>query len=79
MKAKALINASQDEDFGITVIEALKHGVPVVAYKSGSMREIVKDGANGFHFDNFSTKSLLSGLLKIEKKSSRCKNNNQVF
>lgn len=69
MKAKALINASRDEDLGLVVIEALKHGVPVVAYKSGSLRDIVKDGVNGFHFNDFSTKSLLSALFKIERNS----------
>jgi glycosyltransferase involved in cell wall biosynthesis len=69
MKAKALINASRDEDLGLTVIEALKHGVPVIAYSSGSMREIVKDGINGFHFDDFTSNSLLSALVKIEKES----------
>lgn len=41
--AKAFIFASYDEDFGITPVEAMSVGTPVIAYKSGGVKETVVD------------------------------------
>ncbi len=45
--AKALIVASEDEDFGITSIEAQAAGTPVIAPASGGFLETVVDGETG--------------------------------
>ena len=45
--AKALIVASEDEDFGITSIEAQACGTPVIAPSSGGFLETVIDGKTG--------------------------------
>ena len=37
-----------DEPFGLSVVEAMACGTPVVAYRRGSMREIVDDGVTGY-------------------------------
>ncbi|MCW1930145.1 MAG: glycosyltransferase [Candidatus Kerfeldbacteria bacterium] len=37
----------QEEDFGITMIEALASGRPVIAYNKGGAAEIVQHGVNG--------------------------------
>src|SRR5690606_6736997 len=42
-KAKAFIFAAE-EDFGITVVEAMACGTPVIAYNSGGATETVVDG-----------------------------------
>jgi glycosyltransferase involved in cell wall biosynthesis len=36
-----------DEDFGMTMVEALAAGTPVVALDAGGARDIVRDGADG--------------------------------
>ncbi len=36
------------EAFGLTMVEAMASGTPVVAYNKGSVSEIVKDGETGF-------------------------------
>ncbi|HEX4925642.1 MAG TPA: glycosyltransferase family 4 protein [Bdellovibrionales bacterium] len=36
------------EPFGIAMIEALACGTPIIAWRNGSVPEIVKDGVNGF-------------------------------
>ena len=41
-----------DEPFGLSVVEAMACGTPVVAYGRGSMPEIVRDGATGFIVDD---------------------------
>ncbi len=45
--AEALIVASEDEDFGITSIEAQAAGTPVIAPASGGFLESVVDGKTG--------------------------------
>jgi glycosyltransferase involved in cell wall biosynthesis len=37
-----------DEPFGLSVVEAMASGTPVVAYRRGSMVEIVDEGVTGF-------------------------------
>ncbi len=37
-----------DEPFGLSVVEALACGTPVIAYQRGSMAELIEDGGTGF-------------------------------
>lgn len=46
-EAKALIVASEDEDFGITPVEAQAAGTPVIAAKAGGFLETVIEGKTG--------------------------------
>jgi glycosyltransferase involved in cell wall biosynthesis len=47
--AAALLHPIQfDEPFGLSVVEAMACGTPVVVFDRGSMREIVRDGETGF-------------------------------
>lgn len=40
------------EPFGLSVIEAMACGTPVIAFNKGSMPEVIKDGETGFLVDN---------------------------
>jgi len=41
-----------DEPFGLSVVESMAVGTPVVAHRRGSMRELVEDGVTGFLVDD---------------------------
>ena len=36
------------EPFGLVMIEAMACGTPVIAYRSGSVPEVIEDGVTGF-------------------------------
>ena len=42
-----------DEPFGLSVIEAMACGTPVIAYRRGSMPELIEHGVTGFLVDSF--------------------------
>jgi glycosyltransferase involved in cell wall biosynthesis len=51
--ARALLHLIDfDEPFGLSVVEAMACGTPVIANRRGSMPEIVEDGVNGFMVDS---------------------------
>ncbi|MBI4396457.1 MAG: glycosyltransferase family 4 protein [Elusimicrobia bacterium] len=43
------------EPFGLVIIEAMACGTPVIAYRQGSVPELVEDGQSGFIVDNIET------------------------
>ena len=65
--AKAFLNAGEDEEFGISAVEAMGYGVPVIAFSSGGLKETVEDGKNGFLFDRLDEELLYSAVKAFEK------------
>jgi glycosyltransferase involved in cell wall biosynthesis len=63
---KALI-FPQVEDFGITPLEAMASGRPVVAFNKGGALETIKDGETGVFFEEQNTLSLKGAIEKCEK------------
>lgn len=41
-----------DEPFGLSVVEAMATGTPVVAYRRGSMGDVIDDGVTGYAVDD---------------------------
>lgn len=62
---KAFIFPGED-DFGITPVEAMAAGRPVIAYNKGGVTETVIVDETGVFFDEPSTKSLNSAINKLE-------------
>jgi len=62
-QARALLHLINfDEPFGLSVVEAMACGTPVIANRRGSMPEIIEDGVNGFLVD-----SLDEALAAVER------------
>ncbi len=65
---KAFINP-QEEDFGITVVEAMACGRPVIAYKKGGATETVIENETGLFFDEQTTASLVDCIERFNETS----------
>jgi len=52
-----------DEPFGLSVVESLAAGTPVVAYRRGSMPELLTDGVTGFLVDD--VESAVSAVRRL--------------
>ncbi len=63
-RAKAFINP-QDEDFGITVVEAMAAGRPVIAYRRGGATETVIEGETGLFFEDQTVDSLVEAVQRF--------------
>jgi glycosyltransferase involved in cell wall biosynthesis len=67
-EAKALIVASEDEDFGITPVEAQAAGAPVIAVRAGGFMETVVPGKTGEFFDEATVESLTKVMENFDPK-----------
>lgn len=65
--AIAFINP-QEEDFGITPVESMAAGRPVIAYRRGGALETVIDGLSGVLFDEQSWEELADTVLHFNHK-----------
>lgn len=65
--AKAFLATATDEDFGITPVEAMLCGTPVIAYYGGGFKETVIDGKTGVFYHESTANSLLDAVKKFEK------------
>ena len=63
-KCKAFI-FSGEEDFGITAVEAMSFGKPVIAFRRGGVTESVIEGMTGEFFDDLEPAVLADGVRRI--------------
>jgi glycosyltransferase involved in cell wall biosynthesis len=64
-RAKAFVFAAE-EDFGITPVEAMACGTPVIAFGKGGILDTVIDGRTGVFFDTQSIESLCEAVKRFE-------------
>jgi glycosyltransferase involved in cell wall biosynthesis len=57
------------EPFGLVMIEAMSCGTPVVAYRNGSVPEIIRNGVNGYIVEN--QEQAISAIQKITELDRR--------
>jgi glycosyltransferase involved in cell wall biosynthesis len=64
--AEAFIFPSNVEDFGITAVEALAAGTPVIAFDQGGPKDYIEPGKTGEFFTEQSADSLASVLKQFK-------------
>lgn len=69
-RAKAFIFAAE-EDFGITPVEAMACGTPVIAFGRGGATESVVDGTTGLFFQDQTVASIMEVVQRFEKSGEK--------
>jgi glycosyltransferase involved in cell wall biosynthesis len=69
--ARAFLATAEDEDFGITPVEAMASGTPVVAFRGGGYPESVVEGKTGVFFDDYSVDGLVTAIKKFEAQKTK--------
>jgi glycosyltransferase involved in cell wall biosynthesis len=58
------------ETFGLVILEAFSAGVPVIAFRSGGIPELVEDRKNGIIIDQGDEEALFSGMRELTSDKS---------
>lgn len=66
--AKGYLAMAKDEDFGMTVVEAMAYGVPIIALNSGGYKETVRDGETGILVGTAEASTIADAILKLERR-----------
>jgi len=72
-RADILANPSLSEAFGMTLIEAMAHGMPVIATRAGGMVEIVRDGETGLLVEPGDIKGLADAIVRLLSDVQLCR------
>ncbi len=64
--AKAFI-MPQEEDFGLTPIEAMQFGIPILALRKGGALETLREGVTGEFFDDPIPEALADGIRRLNE------------
>lgn len=66
-KARGLIALARDEDFGMTVVEAMAAGTPIIAFNGGGFKESIVDGVTGILINATDEKTIADSVKKFNK------------
>jgi glycosyltransferase involved in cell wall biosynthesis len=65
--AKAFLALAKDEDFGITPVEAMLAGTPVIAFNGGGYKETILNKKTGLLFNDYSVEGLAKAIKDFER------------
>jgi glycosyltransferase involved in cell wall biosynthesis len=65
-QARGFVALARDEDLGMTVIESMLYGTPVLAYRGGGYLETVVPGKTGVFIENVTAQAIARGLSEME-------------
>ncbi len=70
-RCEGFITTAKDEDFGMTAVEAMASGKPVIAPCEGGYKESVIDGETGMLIKDISPNKICATLKSLDTKSCR--------
>lgn len=65
---RAVLYLADQEDFGITPVEAMAYGKPVIALKSGGVKESIINGKTGIFINKLKERELIRSLKSLKFK-----------
>lgn len=70
-KAFVYLHTAKSEAFGLTLVEAMATGLPVVSTNGGGNAELIMDGENGFCVKDFDAKLLAQKIVLLKENSTK--------
>lgn len=71
-RAHALVHSAIDEPFGLILLEAMSCKLPIVAFRSGGIPEVVKDGKTGYLTSVNDTHGFMNALIQLQEDPKLC-------
>lgn len=75
-KASLVLNLSRVDEwvetFGLTILEAMAFGIPVIVPPVGGPAEIVQDGREGYLISSYETEKIVSVISELAASNERC-------
>lgn len=68
------LNTSRHEGMPVTVLEAMSHGIPVVAPDMGGLKELISDGEDGFLVKERSSSAFAETLIRLAENKQSARN-----
>lgn len=65
--SNCFVNCSNSETFGLSIIEAMFSGVPVIATEVGGVKEIIQDNETGILIPKEDKQALIEAILRIKE------------
>ncbi len=65
-KAKGFFAFAKDEDFGMTLIESIAAGTPVIAFNGGGYKESVIDGKTGVLINEINSQEIKKAIKRLD-------------
>lgn len=73
-KCRGFISTAKNEDFGMTVVEAMASGKPVIASNEGGHKETIIDGVTGRLIDDINEEKLIKIIKEVGAEPEKYKN-----
>ncbi len=70
-KASVMVQTSRWEGFGMTILEAMSCGVPVVAFHNYGPDEIIRNSVDGYLINKFDTDAFAQKVVELLKQPER--------